>query len=307
VTQGDRLLVRTNQDRAPQTQNVSDDIEVTLPRSMAIEARGNSGDFEASDLTGDVEVATNRGDVRLARIAGNARLEVGRSDLVRAIDVKGRLDIQGGRGSDLELENIAGQVTVSGSFMGSLEFKNLAKPLQFEGARNTELHVEAVPGRISMDLGQITASNITGPVRLVTRSRDIKLERFTDSLQLETDRGDVELEPGPLPLPAINARSGCCRIDLVLPDKSSFDLEATAERGEAVNDYGPQIETDSAGRSATLKGKVGNGPIIKLVTARGSVSVRREGTLPSAVPPPPPPDRRPPRPPKVPKPSTVDM
>jgi len=53
------------------------------------------------------------------------------------------------------------------------------------------LRVQAVPGRISMDLGQLTASGLVGPVRLVAKSRDITLERFTRSLELDNDRGDV--------------------------------------------------------------------------------------------------------------------
>jgi len=307
VPQGDRLLIRSNQDRVPGNQSISDDLEVTVPRGVTIEARGSSGDFEVTDVTGDVEFATSRGDVRIARVGGNARLDVGRSDLVRAVDLKGSIDLQGSRGSDIELENIAGQVTINGGFTGTLEFKNLAKPLQLEGARNTELHAEAVPGRISMDMGQITASGLVGPVRVVARSRDIKLDQFTQSLQLETDRGDVELQPGKLPLPSIEARSGCCRVDLVLPDKSTFDLEATAERGDVVNDYGPQIQREPEGRAATLKGKVGDGPTIRLTANRGSVSVRKEGTAPSEVPPVPPPDRpgKTPKPPKPPKPSTA--
>jgi len=46
--------------------------------------------------------------------------------------------------------------------------------------------VQAIPGRISMDLGEFTGKNLIGPVRLVARSRDIKLEQFTQSLELET-------------------------------------------------------------------------------------------------------------------------
>jgi hypothetical protein len=125
VPQGDRLLIRTNQDRAPDNQRISDDLEVTVPRGVTVEARGRSGDFEISDLTGDVEIATDRADVRLARVGGNARLEIGRSEVIRATDVKGKIDLQG-RGSDVELENIAGQVTINGGYTGTLEFKNLA-------------------------------------------------------------------------------------------------------------------------------------------------------------------------------------
>jgi hypothetical protein len=308
VPQGDRLLIRTNQDRVPDAQRISDDLEVTVPRGVAIEARGRSGDCEISDVTGDVEWASDRADVRLVRIGGNARLEIGRSDLIRAVDLKGRLDVQGSRGSDLELENITGQVTINGSFNGALEFKNLAKPLQFEGARNTELHAEAVPGRISMNLGQVTGSNIVGPMRLITGSRDVALDQFTNSLELETQRGDIQLQPGRLPLPAIDAKCGVGRIELVIPDRSTFDLEAVAERGEAVNDYGPPIETERERRTSTLKGKAGDGPTIRLTANHGSVSVRKEGTEPSEIPPPPSGKMpKPPRPPKAPKTPDIQM
>ena len=66
----------------------------------------------------------------------------------------------------------------------------------------------------------------------------------------------------------------------MLPEKAAFQLQATAERGDAVNDFGPQIQKEVEGRTATLKGKVGDGPTIHLTASRGSISVRKEGTLP---------------------------
>jgi hypothetical protein len=137
---------------------------------------------------------------------------------------------------------------------------------------------------------------------MVTGSRDVKMDQFTQALDLETQHGDIQLQPGKLPLPAIEARSNAGRIELVIPDKSTFDLQATAERGEVVNDYGPQLQKEVDGRTATLKGKVGSGPTIRLTANRGSVSVRKEGTEPSEVPPPPPPPGRSDRAPRIPKP-----
>lgn len=276
VPQGDHLLIRTNQDRSPDNQQISDDLEVTVPHGVSVEARGHNGDYEISDVTGDLELGTDHGDVRLARVDGNARLDIGRSDLIRAVDLKGRLDLQG-RGSDVELENIGGQVTINGSFNGTLDFKKLAKPLQFEGARNTELSVQAVPGHINMDLGQFNGTDLVGPIRLVGNSRDIRIEQFTLSLELDNQRGDVELHPGRMPLPSIEARTGSGRIDLVLPEKGVFQLDATAERGEAVNDFGSSIQKESDGKSATLKGKTGEGPMLHITSSRGSISVRKEG------------------------------
>src|SRR5260370_7437036 len=103
-----------------------------------------------------------------------------------------------------------------------------------------------------MDLGAFTARDVVGPLRLVARSRDIKVEKFTQSLQLETERGDIELTPGRLPLAAIEARSGVGKIELVLPDKSAFQLEATAERGHAINDSAPPTRNKPEARTPTF-------------------------------------------------------
>ena len=58
-------------------------------------------------------------------------------------------------------------------------------------------------------------------------------------------------------------------------------LDATAERGEASNEWGAGIQQDSNGHTATLRGKVGEGPTMHITSARGSISVRKEGAAPS--------------------------
>jgi hypothetical protein len=219
---------------------------------MSVETHGNFGDYDITDLDGGVDLHSDRADVRLSKIGANARVELGRSDLVRAVDLKGNLDLQG-KGSDIELENIAGQVTINGTYSGSLEFKNVAKSLHFESP-NTDLRVESLPGQISMDLGELTGNNLVGPVHLVTKSKDVKIENFSQSLELETERGDVELEPSRQPLAKIEVRSQSGQIDLVLPDKAGFQLMANTDHGEAVNDFGPPIQKETDGHSASLKG-----------------------------------------------------
>lgn len=272
--EGDSAFVRTNQERISEDLRMSVDLEVTVPRGVRVEMRGRSGDYEVTDLAGDVEIAADRADVRLTRIGGNVRAELRRSDLVRALDLKGNLDLRSARGNDVELENVLGQVVISGAYAGALEFKNLAQPLRFE-SRNTDLRVEALPGQISMNLSGFTARNLVGPVRLTTTSRDVKMEDFTQALELETGRGDIELRPGRLPLARIEARSRSGKIELTLPSKAAFQLTASTDQGEAINDFGPPIEKETEGRAATLKGKVGEGPVIHLTTGRGTVAVRK--------------------------------
>jgi DUF4097 and DUF4098 domain-containing protein YvlB len=284
VPQGDRLLVRTNQDRGPSNQRISDDlVEVSVPRGVAVEVRGRQGgDYDISGVSGDVDLFANHADVRISNVGGNARIEIGRTDSIHAVDVKGKLDIQG-QGADLDLENIQGPVTVSGAYNGSLSFKKLAKPLQFEGARNTELNAQAIPGEISMDLSQFSANDVTGPMKLSTRSLDIHVHQVTRSLEVETERGDIELLPG-APMPTIEARSGEGRIELALPSQGAFHLDATAEHGDVTNDFGAPIRQEVDGHTATLKGNVGNGPLVHITASRGSVEVRKEDAASSPAP-----------------------
>lgn len=276
LPQGDHLVVRTNQDRAPDNQRIDDDLEVTVPRALAVESRNNVGDAEVSDVHGDVELASNHGDLRLARIGGSARLSIGHSDVVNLTDVAGKVDLDG-HGSDLTMENITGQVTVNGSYSGAIEFKNLAKPLDFEGVRGTELHVAAIPGTVHLDLSSLTANNVTGPMRFTARSRDIHLEQFTQSIQVETDRGDIDLHPGKAPLSTIEATTKNGAISLSIPEGAAFQLEGTVERGEAANEYGPPLNQENSGRRATIHGGVGNGPAITLLSNRGRIVVEKAG------------------------------
>jgi len=275
VKDGDTVTVRTNQDRNSGGGRIAEDLEITIPGGMNVDARGSDGDYDVSEMRGNVELHIEASDVRLNNIGGNARVELQSSKLVRAVDVKGDLDLQG-RGSDVELENITGQVTINGSYDGRLDFKNLAKPMHFESP-NTDLRVAALPGEITMSLGDLTGNNLVGPVHLVTRSKDVKFEDFTNSLELETDRGDIELLPKHVPLAKIEARSRSGQISLALPEKAAFQLTASTDHGEAVNDFGAPIQKESDGKSASLKGTVGQGATIHMVTGRGTVSVRKAG------------------------------
>ena len=267
VAQGDIVTVRTNQDRNPTSGRIAEDLEITVPNRVNVEIHGNNGDYELAELNGTVDLQADHSDVRMNNIGGNVRLGVQNSGLVRATDLKGKLDLEG-KGSDLELENVAGDVTINGSYSGDLEFKNLAKGVHLEEP-NTDLRVVGLPGQISMDLGKLTGNNLVGPVHLTTRSKDVTLEDFTNALEVETDRGDIELEPKRMPLARIDARSHSGQISLVLPDKAAFQLVATTDHGEAVNDFGAPIQKVSDGRASSLKGTVGQGAAIHVVTERG--------------------------------------
>jgi DUF4097 and DUF4098 domain-containing protein YvlB len=272
IVQGDQILVRTNQDRINDRLRISDDLEITVPANASIEGHGRLGDFDVKDVQGNVEINSDNAGVRIDNIGGNVRVDLQKSDIVRATNVKGSADLKG-RGHDLDLENITGHVNINGTYVGQVQLRNLAQPVRYEDS-NVTLNFEKLPGQVHMGLGEFTGENIVGPIRLSARSRDVHISEFTQSLDLTLDRGDIELRPGNIvPKMDVHTRSG--DLDLALPPGAKFDLKASTDRGEIHNDYGPPLTVEEGGHGATISGSVGNGPQVRLQTGRGSVTVRK--------------------------------
>lgn len=268
------VTIQNNQDRfSGDRVRVSADMEITVPKGASIEAHGRYGDFDITAIDGSVEIVSDNAGVRLQDIGGDARIDLKRSDVVRALNVKGLFDLKG-RGSDVDLQNIAGPVTIAGAYSGIIQFRDLQKPLRFAGER-TELDIEKLPGQVRMALGDFSASNLVGPVHLSTRARDIEISDYTNALEVSDDRGDIELRPGSLPLSRMDVQTRSGDVTLSLPSGSKFDLTASTGRGDATNDFGPPIHSESQGRGAELRGMIPGGPVINLHTDHGEIIVRK--------------------------------
>jgi DUF4097 and DUF4098 domain-containing protein YvlB len=294
IQQDGQIIVRTNQDKVNDRVQPSADLDITVPPGSSIEAHGRYGDFDVQSVSGNVDINSDNAGVRLESIGGNVHIDTRASDTIRAVDIKGSLELKG-RGDDVELQNVAGLVTVNGVYVGEIQLRNLAQPLRWEDAQNS-LSFEKLPGQVRLTRGELAGSNIVGPVRFKGRSSDVQLSDFTQSLDLTLDRGDIDLKPGKdLPKMEVHTRSG--DITLALPPGSKFDLRATTDRGDAENEYGEPLREEESGRGNIIQGNTGGGPELHLETGRGSITVRKasaEATkvpdIPSAPAPPKPPN-----------------
>jgi DUF4097 and DUF4098 domain-containing protein YvlB len=302
IQQGDQIIVRTNQDKVSDRVQPNAELDISVPEGSSIEAHGRYGDFDVQNINGNVNINSDNAGVRLENLGGNVQVETRASDTIRAINVKGTLELKG-RGDDVELQNIAGLVTVNGVYVGEIQLSNLAQPLRWEDPLNS-MECEKLPGQVRMSRGDFTGNNIIGPIRLKARSSDVQLSEFTQALDLTVDRGDIDLKPGKnLPKMEVRTRSG--DIDLALPAGAKFDLRASTEHGEAGNDYGEPLREEEAGHGgATIAGSTGAGPQLRVETGRGSVTVRKASgdetttfpDIPSV-----------PNPPKTPKPPSAPL
>jgi DUF4097 and DUF4098 domain-containing protein YvlB len=270
-----RVVIRTNQDRPSRTSRITAEMDITVPKGASIEAHGRNGDFDISGINGEVDITSDNAGVRMENVAGQVRLDLRRSDIVRAVNLKGNFELKG-NGNDLDLENIDGTVTINtvSGYRGMVRFRNIARPLHFTGTQ-TEFQAEKIPGEVRMPLGQFHAENVIGPVRVQAQARDVEISGFTNSLQLNVDRGDISLRPESLPLAKMQVRTRIAGdIELALPAGAKFDLNATSVRGEVSNDFGSPLHEESNKRGAALRGSNG-GPSVDLETVRGRISVRK--------------------------------
>jgi DUF4097 and DUF4098 domain-containing protein YvlB len=174
----------------------------------------------------------------------------------------------------VELLKITGQVTVSGDYTGTVSLRELSKPVRLASMR-TRLDAEQVPGEIRMDRGSLTGQNVIGPVHLVTHSTDVTLDGFTEALELNVDRGDIELRPQSTPLSKITVHNRSGNIELALPQSASFALNAITNNGDIDNQFGESLKESSQGRGAKLEGGLGSGPDVNLTTQHGSITIRK--------------------------------
>ena len=235
--------------------------------------------------------------MRLQNIAANVRIDVQKSDLVRAAGIKGNVEMQSNHGGDIEVDGVEGEVVVNGSYSGDVQFRNCSKPVRFQSPQ-TELRVAKLPGQIHMSLGEFNGSNLVGPVFLNSnRPKDVQIEQFTQALDLRLEHGDVSLRPMTSPMPKIDAHTQSGQIELALPEAAKFSLKATTNRGELNNDFGSALRTEYQNDrrpdgGGTIMGSVGQGAAIALSTARGTITIRKDSSEVAEPP-------KPPKPPKA--------
>lgn len=294
VRSGDQIIIRTNLDRASNVRQARAELEITVPKGASVEARGKYGDFTIENIAGAAEVVSDNAGVRMDNIGGNVRVDLHRSDIVRVLNAKADVDIKG-RGSDVELENIAGTATVSGQYSGAMKFRNLAKPFRFD-SQASNVKIERIEGELELEGGRLTGRKLAGPIQITSKNKDVELSDFTNTVEIDVDRGDIQLRPNRVPLSKIIARTRSGNAELVVPNKATMNLKGEVKRGNIENDYGAPFTVREEGRTATITGSTG-GPEVILDVDRGEISLRKWS---GAEPPEPPSPAKPPAPPKTP-------
>jgi DUF4097 and DUF4098 domain-containing protein YvlB len=276
---------------------VAEDLDVSLPRKAAVVISTHFGDVSVIGREGNLNVTSQHGDVTATDINGKVALNLDHSS-ARVSQIASDVSIEG-RANDVSIEEVKGVVHMDGEFMESVKLAKLSQSVTFKSSR-TDMDFSRLDGDLDLDSGDLDASDLVGPLRLTTRSKDIRLTGISGDVRLGDENGSVELRVNKLGSMQVDNRKG--DIQIFVPDKASFQVDARTRNGEIQSDF-DQLKIDNSNDQAIATGTVGaGGPRMVVNNEHGTIEIRKASSLAEESEPPKPPKApRAPEPPKAPQ------
>jgi hypothetical protein len=277
---------------------VQSDLDISVPRKMELHVISRRGEVSVNGRDGDVEITTHNGDVSVEGIIGNVKLNLEKSS-AKVEQITGDVHI-GGRLNEVSVTDVKGGAQFEGEFQESVKLARISKNVSFKSSR-TNLEFSRIDGDLDLDSDDLHADQITGPLHLTTRSKQIRLEDVSGDVRLQNENGGIEVSMRSLGDVQIDSRNG--DIHLSVPDKAGFHVDAHTRDGEIQSDF-PELKVDANDREAKASGSVGNGAShIVLNNEHDGIEIRKTSARANLTPPAPPAaPAKPPRslpPPKV--------
>ncbi len=252
---GNSVVLNANTNGAGE-HGVQADMEIFVPRDATLDVASKHGDVTINDRKADVKIELQHGDVALNDIAGTVTINL-QNGSVRASKIAGDLDLEG-HVDNVTIDEVAGAVHLNGDFFEDIRLSKIAKTVTFKSSRS-DMQIASVPGDLEIAGDEVRGSDISGPSRLITRSKDIHIENVSGDLQLETTNGSVEVRAADkLPLGRITISSKRGDISLVLPPNAGFQLQANTNKGDITTEF-DALKIDQGKGSARASGAVGSG------------------------------------------------
>jgi len=249
---------------------VAEDLDISLPRKASVTISTRYGDINVVGREGSVDITSQHGDVTTTDINGKVSLNLDHSS-ARVSQIASDVSIEG-RSNDITIEDVKGGLHLDGEFMESVKLAKISQSVIFKSSR-TDMDFSRLDGDLDLDSGDLQASNLIGPLRLTTRSKDIRLTGVSGDVRLQDENGSVELRVNKIGSTQIDNRKG--DIQIYLPDKAAFQLDARVRNGEVESDF-DQLKIDNSNDQAVATGTVGGGgPRLVLNNEHGTIEIRK--------------------------------
>jgi hypothetical protein len=268
---------------------VQTDLEISIPRKVELHIVSRRGDVSVSGRDGDVDISNQHGDVSVEDVVGNVKLNLEKSSL-KVEQITGDVHI-GGRLNEVSVTDIKGAAQLEGEFMESVKLARISKTVAFKSSR-TDMEFSRIDGDLDLDSDDLHAEQVTGPVHLTTRSKQIRLEEVSGDVRLQNENGGVTVSMRSLGNVQIDSRNGDVQLDI--PEKAGFHVDARTRDGEIKSDF-PELNVVNGDHEAKATGSVGNASSHIVINNEHDGIEIRKASVSAPTPPVPPAPGKPPK------------
>jgi Putative adhesin len=249
---------------------VESDLDISVPRKVPVSIVSRRGDVTVVDRDGNVDISSQHSDTSVENVNGNVKVTQEKGS-VKVQQVTGEVHIEG-RVNETTVADVKGSVQLDGEFQESVKLSRITKTVTFKSSR-TDMEFSRIDGDLDLDSDELHAEAVTGPLHLSTRSKNIRLVDVSGDLRLQDDNGSIEVGMRTLGNVQIDNRSGS--IQLSLPEKAGFRLDARTREGEIQSDFA-ELKIENNDRESKASGTVGNGAAhIVLNNEHDGIEIRR--------------------------------
>ena len=261
---------------------VETDLDISLPRKVAVSITSRRGDVNLVGRDGAIDISAQHSDTSVEDVNGNVKVSQEKGS-VKIEQITGDVHVEG-RVNEVSVSDVKGAVQLDGEFQESVKLARIAKTVTFKSSR-TDMEFSKIEGSLDLDSDELHAEQITGPLHLTTRSKNIRLDDVSGDVRLQNDNGAIEVGMRTLGNVQIDSKNG--GIQLSLPDKAGFRLDARTRDGEIQSDFG-ELKVDNGEHEAKANGSVGNGSAhIVLNNEHDGIEIRKASSQPPKPPEPP--------------------
>jgi hypothetical protein len=232
---------------------VETDLDISVPRKAAVTVSSHRGDVNITGRDGNVDISAQRSDTSVEDVTGSVKISQDRGT-VRVQQITGDVHL-GNRLNEVSVSDVKGSLQLEGEFQESVKLERIAKTVTFKSSR-TDMEFSRLDGSLDLDSDELRADQVTGPLHLTSRSKNIRLDSVSGDVRLQDDNGSVEVAMRTVGNVQIDNRNGT--VQLSLPDKAGFRLDARVRDGEIQSDFS-ELKVSNEDREARASGSVGNG------------------------------------------------
>lgn len=256
------------------------DLTITVPAAVSPTVTANHGDVKISAIKGSVMVTANHGDIELSAITGPIVTHINNGDSsFSAHSVTGSLILEG-HGRDATLSDLSGPVTMTGEFFGDTHLEHIRGPIKFHTSR-TDFQLARLDGDVEISPNaDLSTTDALGPLTLTTRNRNINLERIGGDISVTNRNGTVDVTSAP-PLSNVTVENRNGSVAVTVPEQSSFAYQFDATNGNIQSEF-PEIKSsDEDNNKNVVSGTIGKGgPLLRITTSQGDVSLKKASLMP---------------------------